>query len=84
MAEVVWANLEMQDFFDHRREVSERADDPESRSIGGAPKTPRGGERQSVFYRSERHAALVQLDGEQTIGTVLRGWDGSGSRSGPG
>jgi hypothetical protein len=37
----------------HRREVRQRADDPERRSIGGARQAPRGGECQRVFDRFE-------------------------------
>src|SRR6266702_1974724 len=80
MAEVLGTDLEKQDLFDHRREVRQRANDPQRQRIGGAREAPRGSESQRVFDRFQRHAALVQLDGEQTIGTT----DGSasaGSRS---
>src|SRR6266516_3760370 len=80
MPEVVGADLEMQDLFDHRREVRQRADDPERRSIGGARQTPCGGKSQRVLDRLERHPALVQLDGEQTVGAA-DGAARAGSRS---
>ena len=52
MAEVLGTDLETQDLFDHRREVRQRADDPERRSIGGVRQAARGGERQRVSTAS--------------------------------
>src|SRR5437762_5742476 len=69
MSEIIGTDLQMQDFFDHRREVRQRANDPQRRGISGTRQAPRGGERQRVFHRVERHATLVQLYGKQTIGT---------------
>ena len=59
MAEVRGTHLEAQDLFDDRREVRQRANDAERRSIGGARQAPRGSESQRVVDRFERHAALV-------------------------
>src|SRR5712692_403715 len=70
IVEVLRTNLETQDLFDDGREVRQRADDPERRSIGGPGHASRGGESQRVLDRFERHAALVQLSGEQTVGTT--------------
>src|SRR5712692_1187056 len=70
IVEVLRTNLETQDLFDDGREVRQRADDPERRSIGGPCHASRGGESQRVLDRFERHAALVQLSGEQTVGTT--------------
>ena len=67
---VFLSDLQLQYFFDHRREVCQRADDAERRSIGGARQATRGGESQRILDRFQRHAALVQLDGEQTVGAA--------------
>ncbi len=68
MAEVLWTNLKAENLFNHRQEVGQRADDPERWSIGGSRQTPRDGQSQGVLNRFERHAALVQLGREQTVG----------------
>ena len=59
MAEVLRSNLEPQDLVDHGREVRQRANDPQRRSIGGARQAPRGSQGQRVLDRFERNAALV-------------------------
>src|SRR5207244_8627437 len=67
MVEVLGTNLKTQNLFNDRREVGQRANDREGRSIGGPRQTPRGGQCQRVLDRIERHAALVQLGREQTV-----------------
>src|SRR5438093_13540039 len=67
MVEVLGTNLKTQNLFNDRREVGQRANDREGRSIGGARQTPRGGQCQRVLDRIERHAALVELGREQTV-----------------
>jgi hypothetical protein len=78
IAEVLRTHIELEDLFDDRREVGQRANDAERRSIGGTRQAPRGGQNQRVLDRLDRHAALVQLGRQQTV----RAADGAaGARS---
>ncbi len=75
MAEVLRINLATQELFDNGREVCQRADDPERRSVGGPRQAPGDRENQCVLDHLERHAALVQLGREPTV----RAADGTAS-----
>jgi len=67
MAEVLGTNLETQDLLNDGREVRQRANDPQRRSLGGTRQAPRGGESQRVLDHLECHAACMQLHREQTV-----------------
>ena len=64
---VFLADLQLQYFFDHRREVRQRADRSQRRSAGGPYEPPRRSQHEGVLNRFQRHAALVQL-GRQSPG----------------
>jgi hypothetical protein len=70
MPEVFRADLELQNFFDHRREVSQRPNRTERRSIGRSRRTPRRRKYQRMFNCGQSHAAVIQLSREQAIRTA--------------
>jgi len=61
MPEVFRPDLKLQNFLDHRREVSQRPNRTERRSIGRSHRTPRRSEYQRILNCGQRHAAVVQL-----------------------
>ena len=58
---VVPADLQLLYFFDHRREVCQRADRSQRRGAGGPYEPPCRSQNQCVLDRFQGHAALVQL-----------------------
>ena len=70
MPEVFRPDLKLQNFLDHRREVSQRPNRTERRSIGRSHRTPRRGEYQRILNCCQRHAAVVQLRCKKTISTA--------------
>ena len=67
--EVFRADLELQHLFDHRREVRERWQRPERRSIRRPRRTPRRRKCQRVLDCGWKHAAVIQLSCKDTIRT---------------
>ena len=63
-------NLQLLDFFDHRREVSQRADRSQRRGTGGPYEPPRRSEYEGVLNRLQRYAALVQLSRQLAVRTA--------------
>ena len=59
--EVFRSDLELQNFLDHRREVSQRPDRTERRGIGRSRRTPRRREYQRVLNCGQRHVAVIHL-----------------------
>jgi hypothetical protein len=70
MPEVLRPDLELQNFFDHRREVSQRPDRTERRSIGRSRRTPRRRKYQRMFNSAQRHAAFIQARRKRAIRTA--------------
>jgi len=58
---VFLANLQLQNFFDHRQEVRQRANRPERRRIGRPRQTSRRRKNHRIRDRFQRHAAFLQL-----------------------
>jgi len=73
------ANIQLQHLFDHRREVSQRADRTQRSYAGGPHDAPRRSQDERILDRFERHPALVQFDCEQTVRPTH---DSGGSRRG--
>ena len=67
MAEVFWANGEIQDLFNDGREVRQGTNGLQRQSVSGTCQAPRGSENQRVLDRLDRHAAFVQLSREQAV-----------------
>ena len=67
MPEVFRPDLKLQNFLDHRREVSQRPNRTERRSIGRSHRTSRGRKDHRVLNRRQRHAAVMQLSRKRTI-----------------
>jgi hypothetical protein len=61
MPKVFLADLQLQYFFDHWREVRQRADRAQRCGTGGPYEPPGRGQHESVLDRLQWHAALVQL-----------------------
>jgi hypothetical protein len=57
--EVFGSDLELQNFFDHRCEVSQGPNRPERRGIGRSCRTPRRSEYQRILNCGQRHAAVI-------------------------
>ena len=56
---ILLADLQLQYFFDHRREVCQRADCSQRRGAGGPDEPPCRSQHESVLNRFQGHAALV-------------------------
>jgi hypothetical protein len=78
--EVFWADFELQNFLDHRREVRQRSNRTERWRIGWSRRTPRRSEYQRILNDVYRHAAVIKLSCKQTIRTA-QGARGSGRRT---
>ena len=72
IAEVVWINAQREDFIDHGKEVRERADCAQSRSVSGTNQPPCRRQDQGIFNRCQWHPALMQLRRQETIWTAHR------------
>jgi len=70
MPEVFRADLELQNFFDHRREVSQRPDRTERRGIGRSRRTPRRREYQRILNCGQQHAAVIHLSRKKAVRTA--------------
>jgi hypothetical protein len=64
------ADLQLQYFFDHRREVCQRADRSQRRGAGGPYEPPCRSQNEGVLNRFQGHAALVQLGREHPVRTA--------------
>ena len=64
---VFLADLQLQYFFDHRREVCQRADRSQRRGAGGPYESPCRSQYEGVLNRFQGHAALVQLGRQQSV-----------------
>jgi len=60
IAEVVWADAELKDLVDDRKQVIQRPNGLEGTGIGRAEDTARGGQDQRVFDDGCRHAAIIK------------------------
>ena len=67
---VFLADLQLQHFFNHRREVRQRPDRSERRGAGGPYEPPCRSQYKGVLNRVQRHAALVQLGRQHPVGTA--------------
>jgi len=67
---VFLADLQLQYFFDHRREVCQRADRSQRRSAGGPYEPPCRGQHEGVLNRFQGHTALVQSARQHSIRTA--------------
>ena len=70
MLKVFLANVQLQDFFDHRQEVCQRADRTQRSRVGAPYHPPRRCQDECVFDCLQWHTALVQLGRQQTIRTT--------------
>ena len=64
---VFLADLQLEYFFDHRREVCQRADCSQRRGAGGPYKPPYRSQNEGVINRCQGHAALVQLGRQHPV-----------------
>ena len=64
---VFLADLQLQYFFDHRREVCQRADRSQRRGAGGPYEPSCRSQYEGVLNRFQGHAALVQLGRQQSV-----------------
>jgi hypothetical protein len=61
VTEVVWIKVKAQDFIDHGKEVRQRANRTQGRSVGGANQSSCGRQDEGIFDNRQRHTALMQL-----------------------
>ncbi len=64
---VFLSDLQLRYFFDHRREVCQRADLSRRRRGGGPDHSPSRSQNERILNRFERHAALVKLGREHSV-----------------
>jgi hypothetical protein len=64
---VFLSDLQLQDFFDHGREVCQRADRSQRRGAGGPDEAPGRSQYEGVLNCVQRHTALVQLGCQHSI-----------------
>jgi len=65
---VFLADLQLQYFLDHWREVCQRADRSQRRGAGGPYESPCRSQHEGVLNRFQGHAALVQLGRQHPVG----------------
>src|SRR5450432_1608881 len=70
VVKVFLADVQLQYFFDHRREVCQRADRSQRRGAGGPYESPCRGKHEGVLNRFQWHAALVQLGRQHPVRTA--------------
>jgi hypothetical protein len=70
MLKVFLTDLQLQDLFDHRREVCQRADRSQRRGSGGPYEPPRRSQYESVLNRVQRYAAFMQLGRQHPVRTA--------------
>ena len=65
--EVLRADAELKDFFDHRREVSQGSDGVEGRKTWRAEKPSEDRQNHGVFHDAQRYPAPMPLLGQKTV-----------------
>src|ERR1035437_4964764 len=65
--EVLFSHLRFEDFLDNRQEIGQGAHGGQRRSVGGPDQAAYRGQHESVLNRVQGDAALIELEGQQTV-----------------
>ena len=68
--EILRADAELEDFFDHRREVGQGLNGVERRKAWCAEKPAEDGQYHGVFHNAQRYPARMPLLGQKTVRTA--------------